>query len=113
MSKDVAFNAISLLLFIVCSNANYEIDFTSHLFMSCFNGYRTNFNISGKVIARDGREPLPGAYVLLLDPLDKEVKSAIADDGGNFMPDKVKNGTYSLITIPSNPPSLRPVKNAG
>ena len=54
------------------------------------------FNISGKVIARDGKEPLPGAYVLLMDPFDKEVKSAIADDAGNFILEKIKNGTYSL-----------------
>lgn len=54
------------------------------------------YQVSGKVIARDGREPLTGAYVLLLDQADKEVKSAITDDQGYFQMEKVHNGTYRM-----------------
>jgi len=68
------------------------------LILSCLASlaFSQTYSVTGKVIARDGREALTGAYVLLMDPSDKEVKSAISDENGYFKLEEVKPGTYSL-----------------
>lgn len=54
------------------------------------------YQVTGKVIAKDGRAPLTGAYVLLLDDAGKEVKSAITDGTGYFLMEKVQDGKYRM-----------------
>lgn len=73
-----------------------KISFIPVLLLFATLSFGQGFQVTGKVIAREGRAPLTGAYVLLLDQNEKEVKSAITDDRGYFQMEKVRNGKYRM-----------------